>query len=151
MILEFVQAVVIAVISSLIAVKLALRRFYSEKWWEQKLAAYTRIIEALSQMKLYADEDLRAYEERRELSAERRSELTAQWRNGQREVEKAVAIGAFVISPEATACAEAMLRSLAEAGENGGWEQAVYEEAAALDRCMKQMRELAREHLRVDD
>jgi hypothetical protein len=48
---DLVQGIVVAITTSLIAVKLALRRFYSEKWWEQKLSAYTRIIEALSQMK----------------------------------------------------------------------------------------------------
>jgi hypothetical protein len=70
---------------------------------------------------------------------------------GQREMEQAATVGAFVISDEASACVETFMESLASAGENGGWPQAIYEYAAAVDRCMREIRELARTHLHISD
>ncbi len=45
--LNILTGIVIAVISSLIATHLALKRFRTEKWWERKVDAYLKIIEAL--------------------------------------------------------------------------------------------------------
>jgi protoheme ferro-lyase len=148
-VVSFCLAVLVAVISALITVNLALKRFYSEKWWEQKLAAYTRIIEALFQMKLYSDEQLHAYHEQRDISPEREAELTELWRNGRREIARTATIGAFIISPAASASVEKLLEDLTASGSDGGGVQVLYEEAAALDQCLNQMRELARRHLNV--
>jgi hypothetical protein len=148
-VVSLIQAVVIAVLSALVTVKFALRRFYSEKWWEQKLAAYNRIIEALFQMKLYADEQLRAYQEQREISTEWEAELSAHWRNGRREIARAATIGAFVISPAASACIDKLLANLDSSGGEGGWVQTLYEDASSLDHALTEMRGLARKHLEV--
>src|SRR6266536_1374619 len=46
---------VIAVVTAIITVRLALRRFYSERWWERKAQAYSDILEALYISQAYAD------------------------------------------------------------------------------------------------
>ena len=55
---QVVSAIVIAVISARVTVHFALKRFYSEKWWERKTEAYTAIIEALHHVRNYADTNL---------------------------------------------------------------------------------------------
>lgn len=49
---------VVATVSSVVTVRLALRRFYSEKWWERKSSAYTTVIEALHHVREYTDTNL---------------------------------------------------------------------------------------------
>lgn len=44
---------VIAVFSSWFTVKLSLKKFQEEKWWEHKLEAYKKIIESLHNFKKY--------------------------------------------------------------------------------------------------
>jgi hypothetical protein len=41
----------IAILSPFIVVKLALKQFYSQKWWETKAASYSKILEHISNFK----------------------------------------------------------------------------------------------------
>ena len=52
---NLVVGLVIAVVSARVTVHFALKRFYSEKWWERKAEAYSSIIEALHHIRNYAD------------------------------------------------------------------------------------------------
>ncbi len=40
----------IGLVTALISVRIALHRFYREKWWEKRLEAYSKLIEVLSEM-----------------------------------------------------------------------------------------------------
>ena len=72
---QFLLSVFTAVVTSITTVWLSLRRFYSEKWWERKVAAYTAIIKSLHHMKRDIEENMSAEERGRELSEERKAEL----------------------------------------------------------------------------
>lgn len=80
------------------------RRFAQERWWERKADAYTRIIEALSDLVAYyrqmLDQELNP---RRGITDEEEQKRRKQSRKGQQEVNKAADIGAFLISAEAEA------------------------------------------------
>jgi len=92
-------ASVIAVVVSAYNARFA--RFASEKWWERKAEAYTRIIEALSDLVYYYQQTYDAEFEARGLSEEKRREIEKHWKRGHLEVEKATSVGAFMISLEA--------------------------------------------------
>src|SRR5947209_3131310 len=77
--------VAITIVSALVTVRLALHRFYSEKWWEKKLAAYVTVIEALFQVKLYMDEQIESYLGESTISEERQVQLKEKWREGRDE------------------------------------------------------------------
>ena len=47
---ELLVGLVVAVVASLVTVRLSLKRFYAERWWDRKADAYTRVIAALHQM-----------------------------------------------------------------------------------------------------
>lgn len=51
---------VVATTSAWITVRLSLRKFRSERWWEKKAAAYVEAIEALHSLKRDMDADLQA-------------------------------------------------------------------------------------------
>ncbi len=90
-----------AVIASYITVRLSLRRFYSEKWWEKKAEAYSAILEALHYMKRSFDEDLEADMLRREIPEDRKEQLRQKYREADDELKKRIDIGQFVLSDEA--------------------------------------------------
>jgi hypothetical protein len=100
LVLGFAFAMVAAVVSALMTVKFALRRFYSEKWWEKKLVAYTAVIEAIHYIEdSYAQLALADFQ-KAELSAEQRVELSDKRLVGLKELKKMIALGEFVLPNE---------------------------------------------------
>jgi hypothetical protein len=53
--MKFVVPLVVSIPTAIISVKLALRKFKSEKWWDKKLACYIELSEAFSVIINYAD------------------------------------------------------------------------------------------------
>ena len=52
---ELIQPIFISVLVAIITVKLSLKKFRSEKWWEKKVEVYSKIIDALHHLKNYCD------------------------------------------------------------------------------------------------
>lgn len=90
----------VAVITAFLAVKLSLRRFYTERWWERKEEAYSRIVEALHRYKKYDEEKLDREMEYLRHDNGREKILAQQWAESNAELEKAVDLGAFIVSAE---------------------------------------------------
>lgn len=77
------------------------RDFISQRWWERKVEAYSRIIEALGML---IDYDEKMYDreiEQEQWSKENLKDLQKQWKAGHDEVCKASSIGTFLISEDA--------------------------------------------------
>lgn len=55
LLMQLIVPVIIALITSIISVKLALRKFKSEKWWDRKLSCYIELAEAFSVIIIYVD------------------------------------------------------------------------------------------------
>ena len=53
--MKFIIPLVVSIPTAIISVKLALRKFKSEKWWDRKLTCYIELAEALSLIINYAD------------------------------------------------------------------------------------------------
>lgn len=96
-----ISAVFIAGISSWITVQLSKNKFRTERWWEKKVQAYERIIEAFNNSKRFDAELMRAEELHREISEERSDELRNAARNARDEILKASDIGSFLLSENA--------------------------------------------------
>jgi len=91
------------------------RRFTEQRIWERKADAYTGIIDALSDLVYYHETHLRAAEEHRDLADSYKEEIDLHWRRGHAAVERAAAVGAFLISPKA----DAALRRMREESGKG--------------------------------
>lgn len=87
---------ILPLIAVVLSARLAMSGFYSQKWWERKADAYSRIMEELSLLQVDADDTLQSqvvgYTQEREVAALQAARLA---------ISKATAAGAFVISPEA--------------------------------------------------
>lgn len=99
--LKILSGIAIAGISSWVTVQLSLHRFRSEKWWEKRVNAYERVIEAFHNSKKFDSEYMRAEELRREVSDERDAELRKLASQARDEILKASDVGSFVLSKNA--------------------------------------------------
>lgn len=89
-----------AVIAAWITVRLALRRFYQEKWWEAKMQAYTQVIQALHHMKWDVDVSIAAEIGESEPDTEFHKELDEKHRLAWHEIRRQSDIGDFLFSRE---------------------------------------------------
>ena len=99
-ILSILAAILISAITSWITVRLSLKQFYSQKWWERKADAYSTIIEALYHVKNNTERFIDIEMGRLILTEKEKQTLIETSRKGYEEIYKAESIGAFVVSEE---------------------------------------------------
>lgn len=98
---KIIQPIFISILVAVITVKLSLKKFRSEKWWEKKTEAYSKIVDALHQLKNYCEQKLPAEYGEPSLSSEKEKELGQQYQTAYRELVKALDVGSFIITDEA--------------------------------------------------
>lgn len=147
--LSFGSSVVVAIIVAVLTVHLALRRFYTEKWWERKSAAYTAIIEALHHVRNHADTNLTFSMTGRELPETGEKELTEKLQGAMAELRKQLDIGNFVLSEEAVATMNKLMTELDASTNTNHWQEHLELKLTAVDRCLSNMRHIARKDLRL--
>ncbi len=99
--LKVLSGIAIAAVSSWITVQLSMHKFRSERWWEKKVEAYERVIEAFHNSKKFDAEHMTAEERGSEVDKARDSELRLLAKAARDEILKASDIGSFVLSEEA--------------------------------------------------
>jgi hypothetical protein len=87
-----------AVFASLLAVWLALRRFYREKWWEAKMRAYSEIIETLHHITRDVEISLYAAYEQRDTDTAFHKEWDSKHRAAWDNLRKFADVGEFLFS-----------------------------------------------------
>ena len=143
-----VIAIVASIITAIITARLALRRFYSEKWWEKKAEAYSAIIESLHHMKRYYDEELHAAMAGREVPEDREKVLVEESRKAHDELKKRIDIGQFVLSEEAVVELAAFEKALKNATNTQIWSEYIIASRDAIDDTLQRMRSIARADLK---
>ncbi len=101
--LQLLVGIIIAAVSSLITVRLSKQQFRSERWWERKVAAYERVIEAFHDFKRFSTEHLEAAERDNDVPKDRETELRQRASLATDEIKRASDIGSFLLSQEALA------------------------------------------------
>ncbi len=101
MIWNLICGVLIAIISSVLTVHLALKRFYSEKWWERKFKVYEDIMVDLHHIRDEAAHQLTSWEKSMEIPEEVEKELKGKMLGAMAELRKHIDIGSFIISEKA--------------------------------------------------
>jgi hypothetical protein len=96
-------AAIASFVGAWLAAQFALRRFYREKMWERKAAAYTTIFEALHQMYGRFDVEYHAELVGRPLTPKEKKELGTKYREIKDNMYKTVAGQTWVISRQSSA------------------------------------------------
>jgi hypothetical protein len=149
---QLVIQVALSLLSAFVASGLtawfSLRRFYSEKWWDRKLAAYTAIMEALHHMKRINDDSIRREENGVEASDERETEDYTKYRDASLEVRKQRDLGEFLLSREAAETLNELFSKFDEANREQSYYAHLDSAGAAINLCLNKVRTLARKDLR---
>lgn len=148
--LSFGSSVIVAVITATLTVRLALKRFYAEKWWERKSTAYASIIEALHHVRNYADTNLTLEMLQRDLPEQGMQELTEKLRSAMGELRKQLDIGEFVLSEEAVTVMNKLMVDLDASTNATSWHEHLELKLVAVDSCLSNMRRVARKDLRLE-
>jgi hypothetical protein len=148
-VVTFATSIAVALISSFAAVKLALRRFYSEKWWERKSAAYAAIIEAVHHVREHADTNLVFSMRGKDLPADGEAELDKALRAAMAELRKQRDIGSFVISERAVTALNGLFSELEASTKTQHWQEHLEMKLAAVEKWLPELRRIAQSDLRL--
>ncbi len=147
--LSFGGSVVVAVLTAVLTVRLALRRFYAEKWWERKMAAYAAVIESLHHVRNHADTNLTFSMRGRDVPEEGERQLTDKLQGAMAELRKQLDIGDFVLSQEAVMSMNKLMTELDTSTKTDSWQEHLELKLAAVDECLTNIRRSARKDLRL--
>lgn len=146
---ETLKLLGVSIITSVVTVRLSLRQFRSERWWEQKAEAYSRILEHLANVDLYVTRWLRNEYTGRGMSDPIREELADTRVEASKELDKAVSIGPYIISDAAAKALRSMKREM-QSADMESLPEAVEAERSAVRECIKKVRNEARNDLKPE-
>ncbi len=146
---QMVVGVAIAILTAFVTVRLSLRQFRSERWWERKAEAYGNIFEALHHIAHYYSEmqgEMMGY---REMPEERRKELGERARKADAELDRAIDVSSFVLSVVAVGELQKLQRDLEKARHTTNWSEHVNDSLVAVLSCLERLRVIGRNDLDV--
>ena len=146
-IFNLVGGIPVALLTAWLTVKFALRRFQSEKWFERRVDAYTKVIEALHFMKHCTERQLRAAERGVDLPKETEEELVNAYRKGLSDLRRLTDMGALLFSPRAVAVLDTLNNELKAATEEQSWWEHLDAEGAAISKALFELRPIAKSDL----
>jgi hypothetical protein len=97
---SLVTSLVVSVFTAVLTVQLSLRRFQAERWWERKVDAYSRIIEALHHVMAFNSMVIDEMAFGNQFSKEHKAEIKSSYDKAQRDLQLAIDVGAYVISDD---------------------------------------------------
>ena len=131
----------ISIVTAYFTSKWAMRRFHSQKWWELKAEAYSKIIARLVDLQYCLGRWFDIFLLNKELDPKVREELVEESSQAREYLTKAAAAGAYIVSDETAVALEELLRKLDRRHPN------VVEEIdthyAAVKECIARIREYA--------
>ncbi len=145
--LNLLAGIPIALLTSWLTVKFALRRFQSERWFERRVDAYTKVIEALHFMSRCVDTQLRAAMRNSELSKEVEEELIAAYRKGLADLRRLTDMGSLIFSQEAVLVLNALNIELQAASDEQTYWDHLDAEGVAISKCIVELRKIAKRDL----
>jgi hypothetical protein len=138
----------VAVFASILSVNLAMRRFYSEKWWERKAEAYSRIVEELYHVLNSLDTCLVYFDQREELPQEDQNEINRLSNQAYKELYKAECIGAFIISDDVANALSQMREKEKNLSLDDPMELRLRARSNIVSECLNTVKSLARKELK---
>ncbi len=135
---QLLVGIAIAAVSSLITVRLAKGQFRSERWWEKKVAAYERVIDAFHDFKKFSSEHLDAEVNDNSLSKEREEHLRQRAAAGTDEIKRAADVGSFILSIQALDILSRYAQESAKIGHPPTWLDYLDAEWSVADKYMKE-------------
>jgi hypothetical protein len=128
-----------------LAAHFALRRFYRERIWDRKAAAYTAIFEALHEMARWYDEHYEAEIEKYEMDQDESNELRDSYANASRTLAKRIAAETWILPQECTELVSRLVNIKYKFGDN--WPRHLETGSVAIQDTVNRLRSMARREL----
>ncbi|POP50991.1 hypothetical protein [Zhongshania marina] len=141
--------ILIAIFTSIITVKLSIRKFHEEKWWEKKQQTYSNLLEALHHLKNYASEHYEGQLLRKDMNEEKREELTSDWKKYSRELRKLMDLASFQLSDKAVEILDLYSKEKTEAEQSDDIYDWIDGDLAAVTKCLDNLKIEAKRDLKV--
>lgn len=145
--IDLFSSLPVVLATSWITVKFAFRRFQSERWFERRIDAYTKVIEALHFMKYCTERQILAAERRQDLPEEFENELISAYRKGRADLRRLTDMGALLFSARAVAALDTLNAELRAATEQQSWWEHLDAESTAIAKCLVELRPIAKKDL----
>ena len=154
LLINLIPSLFISIITAYITVKLSVKQFYSQRWWEKKRDTYSLIIDNLSDLKYCFGEwlDDAACDMGRKLNEEEERKLARNYNKIKEYLIKTVAIGEYVISAKIVNELRKLLKKL----ENDGFDPGMEDLFKYHDECytliedsISKIREYAKKDLKI--
>ena len=142
-----IPALAVSVITAYITVRLSLKQFYSQRWWDKKAEAYSQILEHLSYLKYYYSEWFDELQADVIMSTDHKKKLFEGYQRSRESVTRAAAIGEFIVSETTTKALSRLLSELFKQHFEENFYEAVEKSRDAVAECIKVVREDAKEAL----
>ena len=142
-----VPSVIIAAFTSYLTVRLAISRFYREKWWEKIMEAYSSLLESLHHMKNYAAEHWEDETNPEYLSEDKRRELEREWKKFSGELRKSMDLASFLLSSESLGILAQYKNRKAEARRSPTTFELIEQDLAAVSDCLEELKKAAKRDL----
>lgn len=134
-------------LAAFLTMRLTLKRFYQERTWDRKAAAYTVVFEGLHDMLEFHSEHFDAAVERRELSVERATELRTRYRKAQDDVKRRIAGETWLLDEDVAAVIAVLWRNLQK--RHSSWEEDLDESYGYIATAQDKIRSIARADLEL--
>lgn len=145
---SLLTACITAPLTAWLTYQFAVRRFYSEKIWERKAAAYTAIFDALHDLRKWFGEHQDALEEDRQIPKDEQTKLAADSREAKARLARELDRENWLLPP---ACDERLARMRRELDySTTDWVLYLQIGWNATDSALKDMHALARDNLEID-
>lgn len=152
---NFIQGVLVALIPALavsiltayITVKLSMKQFYSQKWWEKKAEAYSYIIENLSYLQYFFGEQLNVEFNMRHLSDEDNKKLSEEYKQAKEYITKAAAIGAYIVSDKTAVALSELLHAIKKSDDEVDFVSYLDRNYGLVRECITKIKEYAKADL----
>lgn len=144
-----IPGAIIAIISAVITVRLAISRFHEEKWWEKKAASYTNLFEILHRFKNYASQHYDRQIRPGQFSEEQMDALEKERQITNREYARLRDLASFYLSKEALVILKTYENQKSKARSEEDIFRRIEGDLEAVEECLKKLKEVARKDLKV--
>ena len=135
-------------VAPLLAVRLSLKQFHSQKWWELKAEAYSNIMARLSAVQRALDLWIDMDEGTRGASKEQNDLANKEFSDAKHELGKTSAAGAFLVSDDASKALTKLVNQLDVERGTGDSHQEMTDDYRAVKECLALVRECAKRDLK---
>jgi hypothetical protein len=136
-------------IGAWLAARFALSRFYSEKVWERKTAAYTAIFDALHDMNRWYEEHILEFTHDTTVTPERAEQLGKESRAAEAALRHRLLSETWLIPDNIAGRIDLAFAELEVAKRNTGWHDYLYGRGRTMSTLIADLQRMTRQDLRL--